>query len=201
MFDFAAKLLMTKSLEFKDGEISLLKNPALLLPVNVVCSMIHELIQEDNYAVAYHMIYSGTKLGVISYSHELVKNFHLKKQELMKIFLQIAALAGYGKIDVKNVDYKLKRAIIHATESPVAQTYVKEYGRSKFFVDVINAGFFAGVFSILFEENVDCIELKCIARGDSECEFIVDSPTKISIRRKQVFEELKVPFLEELSFK
>jgi predicted hydrocarbon binding protein len=81
-------------------------------------------------------------------------------------------LYGLGKMNIISLDNKAKKASIEIKDSTIAYAQLKK-GKTKKSVCTITAGILAGIFSYVFEKDVDCIEKKCKAKGDDSCLFVI----------------------------
>ncbi|MBU1120992.1 4-vinyl reductase, partial [Candidatus Micrarchaeota archaeon] len=63
-------------------------------------------------------------------------------------------------------------------------------GKISFPVDHFVRGILAGLFSNAFHTDLDCLELKCIASGSSECEFIVNKPYEFDFGKETTRKQL-----------
>ncbi len=180
MFRFAAKLLMSNALKLEEGKINIYNIPVILNPADYSVSLIHNLIDDFGYSKAHDLIYKNAKKGTEEYSKELRRNTRSAGRELAKLYTEIVTLAGYGKASITKFSMEEKKVITRFDNSPVAMRYVHMYGASKFPVDIITAGLYAGSFNVLFNQPNEAIETHCIAQGDPYCEFIYANPKKIA---------------------
>ncbi len=81
------------------------------------------------------------------------------------------ALSGWGVYEYISVDLEKKEAIIRVRNSINARGFSKKGSQVCDFL----RGYFAGAFSVLCKEDLNCEEEKCINKGDPYCEFHVYS--------------------------
>ena len=75
---------------------------------------------------------------------------------------------------VENIDNKLNKASITIKESTIALEWQEtNKNKSKSSVCTLTAGVIAGMFSYIFGKQVDCVEVKCRAKGEDYCAFEV----------------------------
>lgn len=87
---------------------------------------------------------------------------------------EIYEVLGYGKFKVVDLDTKKKRSVVNIYNSPIAESYKKNNKKKskKTQCDFI-AGKISGVFSFIFNKKVEAKEVKCLAKGDDFCQFVV----------------------------
>ena len=63
-------------------------------------------------------------------------------------------------------------------------------GKVDFAVDTLLRGVFAGIFSAILKEDVDCVEVECTALNDNVCKFIVKPKKEFDLEKNIVREQL-----------
>jgi len=96
--------------------------------------------------------------------------------------------SGWGKLQRTNLDFEKQHALVSVDNSPVALNCTK----AKLPVDSFLRGFLAGIFSIYFKKNVECVEVKCKALGENYCDFIIKPLEEFNFEKKLVRKQLKV---------
>ena len=43
-----------------------------------------------------------------------------------------------------------------------------------------------------FEADVDCVEVHCVALGESDCEFIIKKPDEFNLENKNVLNQIEL---------
>jgi len=84
-------------------------------------------------------------------------------------------------------DETAKRAIIIVDNSPFANELK---GKVDFHADTILRGIFAGVFSDIFKQDVDCVEAECFALNDKSCKFVIKPKNEFDLEKNIVREQL-----------
>ncbi|MFH8109521.1 MAG: 4-vinyl reductase [Candidatus Aenigmatarchaeota archaeon] len=79
---------------------------------------------------------------------------------------------GWGKIIIEKFDKKKREMILTNYVNPVANCYIKEFGKAKKPIDHYFVGLFEGVIRYVLRSAV-CKEIKCIACGDPACVFVI----------------------------
>lgn len=94
-------------------------------------------------------------------------------EELPSMLEEFFTEGGWGKIQAE-VDFTKKEALVTIENSALArQTNTEEP------VCHFARGFIAGVCDVMFHGSTECLETKCIAKGDAYCEF--------GVKRKQPY--------------
>ena len=174
MFDFVKKLLIARQFTMEKGQITLTNLPVMILPVYVVVNMQKALEKSMGFEKTKKFIYEGTKKGSIEHAREINKRYGLKGKQLVDFLINYLTMAGWGEVNLVNIDIKNKTAVTHFSNS----TFSKYYGFSKNPVDHIMAGSQAGGATVVFGEDADVIETKCVAMGSPYCEFIYKVKSK-----------------------
>ncbi|NIO44865.1 MAG: hypothetical protein GTN36_04930 [Candidatus Aenigmarchaeota archaeon] len=167
MFDFVKKLLFARQFKMERGELDLLGNRVIMFPAWV---FIYILKTSPNFKEISYRLYEGAKKSTKdSFTKLLSEKYGLKRDKLIEWMKNVGELGGWGTFEIKNIDFKKCEAVIYVKNSPMG----KLYGKSKFPVDHIARGMFAGAACVIFN-NDDCeyVETKCVAMGDTLCEFI-----------------------------
>jgi len=174
MLDTFKKLMFARQISFEEGKITLLSQPIFITPAQTFISLYKHLIDELGINKANEILYNASKDAGLKYTSAIKKSYSMSKVDMIKWAANSITLSGWGKVNVVKVDGQQNFAVITVNES----TFAKLWGKSSGPVDVILAGFFAGGESAVFEKNIDVEETKCIAKGDSNCVFVVKNETK-----------------------
>ncbi len=131
------------------------------------------LINELGYEEASEFIYHQGKRGspLIKGFREQFKISDLKKA--VESFAKLTELRGHGELEA-TFDESINGYRFKIVNSPYC-SYFKGLGKV---AGWLTAGLLAGSFEIYTEESYECEEVKCVAKGDDHCEFIV-KPSKI----------------------
>ncbi|MEM3556228.1 MAG: 4-vinyl reductase [Candidatus Micrarchaeia archaeon] len=101
----------------------------------------------------------------------IMKKFGWGRNELIR---QIQPLwSDYGLGVVESILFEEKRVVVRISNNINARTHE----RSSLPVCSFTQGILAGIASEAYNEEYDCEETKCIAMGDSYCEFVL-TPSK-----------------------
>jgi len=161
---FVKKLMFARQFNMEDGKIEFLGDRELLLPVGLVTEF--QAFDEDK-------TYLLAKKSCIAELERMTAKLGVKGPELVKNLTEIYEAFGLGRIEIKDFDVKNGRAIINISDSPVARDYIRKNKSSKHETCNFIAGMLAGIGESIFNKNMEAKEVKCIAKGDSVCQFIV----------------------------
>jgi predicted hydrocarbon binding protein len=114
-----------------------------------------------------------------SFGADIKKEFEITKDFFIA--------SGWGKIDVIDLQQESKRAIIVVENSPFAENL---RGKTKNPVDVLTRAIFAGIFSAIFAEDIDCVETECAAQNQERCKFIIKPKTEFDFTNTIVQNQL-----------
>jgi predicted hydrocarbon binding protein len=92
-------------------------------------------------------------------------------EELPSMLEEFFTQGGWGKIQTE-VDFTMKKAFVTIRNSATARQIETKEPVCHFI-----RGFIAGVCDIMFHGITECLETKCMAKGDAHCEFRVKRKT------------------------
>ena len=140
---------------------------ALVMRVEGVNAMISAVkASEGGNSVAYDQ---GLNFGRWSWE-DLIGTHRPKTKEGLQEMLGIYAAAGWGRVQVLDLDQDHRKARLKMDEG--FECSGPPTGKVGCY---FTAGHFAGVFSAFFGTAVTCEETKCRLKGDSHCEFSVSA--------------------------
>ena len=97
--------------------------------------------------------------------------FQYSAPEVLRSFGFLLQESGWGVVAADMINLETREIVLRVLHSP----FVEEYGPSVEPVCHVLLGLFRGVGRVLFESEVDGVEVHCAARGDSACRFVVTS--------------------------
>ncbi|MHA2329825.1 MAG: V4R domain-containing protein [Candidatus Hodarchaeales archaeon] len=187
MFDVVKKLIFARQLKMEEGKIELLRQPVVISPISAFVIQQKELEKALGPKKAASTIYNGIKMGSIEYNKEIRDFFKMKGRELTDWQCNSVTLSGWGLVKVLRFNPQLRESVIVVEDS----TFAKSYGKSNHPVDNIIAGFAAAKMIVEFGEDMECVETKCISKGDRICEFVSGPREKIEKIRKRIWSNIK----------
>ena len=125
-------------------------------------------------AVEHAKVYGKMKDVFIEEIKQLGKKIGETDEGTIKTLQELFDIYGLGELIIEDIDNKSKQAIVEIKDSTIADEYIeKKRAHSKAGVCAITAGVIAGMFSYIFGKEVDCVEQKCKASGNTNCVFNV----------------------------
>lgn len=168
MFQIVTNLLLHGQLLLEKGKIALLGQRAFLQPAYVMAD-IQRKTEEKGLT---NLVYKSCKLKGVIWFENMYKSFKINKEDVLTWGLNILNLAGYGEITLLSMDKEKKIMLFSLKDSPFA---LELKGTEA--VDQMVRGFAAASGVLVFNEDCDCVEAKCVAEGAPICEFIVKPST------------------------
>jgi len=179
---FLQKLMFVNQFSIAKGKIEILKDNYIMLNARSIL-----VLQEIDQSKVYNAGKKSSEQDI----HKLVKHAqvykNIKNQELkniatlskkigktdegtIKTLETIFEIYGLGKLEIINLDNENSKATLRIRNSTIALAQPKKTSTPSC---SLTAGILAGIFSYIFDKDVDCIENKCIAKKDQSCEFLI----------------------------
>ncbi|MEI7961775.1 MAG: V4R domain-containing protein [archaeon] len=183
MFDVLEKLLALRQVSFDKGRIKIFEQPSSLIPSESFVSMLKELEKEGKENVIYR---AGKHAGE-KWFDSMREKSKLNVDDVAKWGSNIVTLAGWGEAELKEMKRDDGYMVYNLKNSVVAELY----GKTNHCVDHIFRGLVAGAAKVTFKRDVDCVETKCVAKGDPICEFIIQPKQRFDKKNPLVKKQLK----------
>lgn len=182
---FLQKLLFVNQFSINDGKVNLLGSNYVMLESSDII-LLQEIDNSKAYAfgksiakkqisniIEHAKVYNGIKTDSIKSIIELNKKLQGSEDGKIKVLEDLFNLHGLGKLEIVNLDNKNKEAILNIKRSTIAEEYLKNKGKSKGkkCSCVLTAGILAGMFTFLFDKEVECMEEQCLAEAKDVCIF------------------------------
>ncbi len=161
---FLKRLLFARQFYMINGKIEVLGVKQIMLPSDLVLD-----IQNINNK----KIYEITKNGILENIKLLSKKLGASQEGMLKVIEELYETIGTGSLKIIDLDNKNKKGIVRIFNSPLAESSLTKNKRSKEVVCYSISGILAGMFSFLFNDNIDAQEKICLAQGKEYCEFII----------------------------
>lgn len=178
------RLLFINQYNVIDGKIDVLGNRYIMLDAadflvlqDIDSTKIYRSVKDSSKnsmkeLVEHANVYKGIKDQSLKNIADLSQKIGKTDEGVIKTLQSLFEIYGLGKLEILNLDNNNKKALLRVTNSTLANAQLKK-GKSKTTVCTLTSGVLAGIFSYIFKKDVDCIEMKCLAKGDSVCEFNV----------------------------
>lgn len=179
--DFVKRLIFARQFSLIDGNIEILglkhimlSDEAILELQNIDQSKVYSIIKDNtfkNLGKLHAKAYKALKEVSFTDISEFGKKLGSSLGGILKNIEEIYQVYGLGKLSVIDLNNNKKTAVIRVYNSPIAEAYLKK-SKIKACICTVNSAVLAGMFSYLFNKKIDCMEVKCLAKGSSFCEFI-----------------------------
>ena len=181
---FLQKLLYLNKFQMANGKIELFGSRYIMLDANNLLGLqkidktkiyknAKTSAEEDvkevlEHAKVYHLLKESM--------HECTKEVHghlsNNNEGIVNTLRIMFNLYGLGNLKIIHLNNEDKTAILRIVDSTIGLAQLKK-AKTKTCECVLTSGILAGIFSYIFCKNIECIEKKCIARGDKYCEFVI----------------------------
>jgi len=178
------RLLFVNQFNVIDGKIEVLGNRYIMLDASDIL-VLQDIDKTKTYSTAKDMsknnlknlvehasVYKGMKDQSMKNIAELSKKIGKTDDGVIKTLQSLFEIYGLGKLEIMNLDNDKKQVILRIKGSSLGLAQLDKQ-KSKTTVCTLTSGVLAGIFSYIFKKDVDCVENKCIAKGDEVCEFLI----------------------------
>ncbi|MEM3649598.1 MAG: ATPase domain-containing protein [Candidatus Jordarchaeaceae archaeon] len=158
----------------KQGYVDLMGNRIVFLGGDYLSFILKNLFKIYGYENIYQLIYSLEKERGSSFFYPLVKEFKLSDlKDILTYYFKILTLRGLG--DFEMVEFNPDEGFLRfKVFDSLICSQLKELGKP---AGVSIAGIIAGTVEKYTGREYDAQEVRCLAKGDEYCEYIV-RPTK-----------------------
>jgi len=183
MFKTVANLIIQKKLRLEEGKIILFDEAGGMLPMTSFVNIIKllEKIGKEN------VLYVACKESGQDWNQKMFERYKTDKAKYIFEWGEKAVtLAGWGSFKIHKYDFDKNEFVYRLYKSTLAEYY----GKSKQPIDQIARGLFAGSACFLTDKKMDAVETKCIAMGDSYCEFEIKERKKFDLKNALIKKQL-----------
>ena len=131
-----------------------------MLPVNLLKGF-----SSIDASKSYSICKESMKEDIKQYSQKL----GVDGQGLLKNLVNIFDLFGLGDLEIEDVNTESKTAILKIIDKNFRDNYTADDK----ICHTVTAGILAGMFSFVFSDDMNCIEVQCMAFGYDSCKFMV----------------------------
>ncbi len=182
---FLQKLMFVRQFSIDKGKVDILGQNYVLFDAlalfeiqKIDSTKLYSVMKNSSFkniseAVEYAKVYTNVKDVFLSNIAKLSNKIGSTDQGTLMTLKELFNVYGLGDMEIVKLENDKKQALIKISNSTIASEYSKKYSKSKTPVDLIAAAILAGIFSYVFKKQVDCVEDKCIAKGDSYCQFSI----------------------------
>jgi len=177
---FFVELLKTGQVVAEDGTFMFLNEFFLLIPVRTFLKLREKLIKKLGDK-ADEILREVGRYQVAAAIKRYSKTIGFEKLDKIKITefgMNVMNLMGHGVFEMVSFDDKKKKLVVRSKNVPSALEYKLLYGESKKPIDAYICGIWEEAYTRLFNTDVRCTEIKCIACGDPFCQFEIKPAKK-----------------------
>jgi len=161
----------------ESGHLVVFNEFILLIPIIDVIKLRELLINEIGKKKANEIFVKIGEYQVEAAAKRYIKKFNFQnidKIKITKFTSEIINNLGWGRFEIKKMLFEEKRATAILRNSAMAIKYKLLYKEnSKEPIDYWFAGILKKHFSVIFGKKIEVKEVKCMAMGDSHCEFVI----------------------------
>ena len=172
------KLLLMRELKFEPGRISLLQHRSFMATIAVINSI---ALYMDQHPDSIAPIYLGMKnMHKDIWGDTLKKLYHLAPNEYLQKMFELSSPLGWGTSELLKYDDKKTEGLFRTYDAPVGGSFK---GKFKYPAEHFWRAITAGTGISIFNKEIDVIETKCIAHGETYCEFIFMPAEKAALSK------------------
>jgi predicted hydrocarbon binding protein len=177
------RLVKEGKIEFtQDGKIIAFNEHIIQLPVRVLNKLLVLLKENFGENKAQEIMKELGRFQVKQAFQRYLKTLgwkELPKDRIWEFVRQIFLSIGLGKYEVKKINNAYSFSI---SKTPFAEEYLLEYEKQEGTIDYYIAGGIETFLTALLGKPMACEEVKCYAKGDDCCEFIVKPKEEIETK-------------------
>ena len=156
---FLKKLLFARQFFMADGKIEILGKKQVMLPSDVIAAV---------EGIDHELVYNNVKNTVKKDIEDYAKKLGSSEEGILKNIGDIFGTFGLGRLEIVDLDNKKKSCIIRVHNSPLM-----EIKNSKSTSSTMTPAIISGVFSFLFDKEVDAKQTNPSARGFDYYEYVI----------------------------
>jgi predicted hydrocarbon binding protein len=157
----------------EDGKIIGFNEHAIFLPLRVLNKLFVLLKENFGEDKAHEILKELGRFQVQQAFQRYIKILgweKLPKNKIWEFVTQITLSLGLGKYEYRKSNDSY---IISISKTPFAEEFLLEYGKQQSPIDYYISGIFEKGLTALLGKPMICEEVKCYAKGDDCCEFVV----------------------------
>jgi len=163
------KLAAIKEVRFEDGNITLSGQRVLIIPQEFAFAVTDLMVKDKELTgTIYEVVRNKLSVGWAEYIRRRYK-FGDNPRNFVKWLIEVGAFVGWGRHELIKFDSEKLEGILRTYDAPMGILYENKLDHP---VDHIWRGLTSGCATAAFQEDMDWIEIKCIAKGDPYCEFL-----------------------------
>ena|SRR3989344_3101105 len=181
---FYDRYIFTNGLQYIQDNFFLLNMPFAIIPVDIFAGIAENEDRELNIKL-YRAVRESVRKSV---REDFQIDFGISGEKGLDFMQAYFSASGWGKIERTDLNREKAHALVTVTNSPVA----KSCRKAKAPVDTFLRGILAGIFSIYFKKDVDCVETACAALHANHCTFVIKPLAEFDFEKRITREQLRV---------
>lgn len=149
------------------GEFSVIEVPAVIMSIETFVSLQKDAETILGFDGASVLLYEAGKKAGLRWINRFSKEWGLKDNKFIEAVQNFYAELGWGKFSVE--ENSKNELVVRVENSFIA----RGYGNSEVPVCHFLRGYNAGLAEVLRGNEIDAEEVKCAAKGDDCCEFVM----------------------------
>ncbi len=186
MGSFFEKLMLARQISFKEGRIEYLGNSRLMLLSQGFLAMYTESVIDSRKET--YRLYKNCKEDMRDRFIKKITGSHGagSRRGMMELLKGTSEFGGWGTYEFETVEENEHKTIFRMYDGIVSSALK---GKVKKPCDHIFRGLTAGAMSVMFNEDIDCLEISCEAAGDPVCKFVAGRPEFLKSKYLNSFKE------------
>ncbi|VVB92513.1 V4R domain protein [uncultured archaeon] len=157
----------TASWERGKGEFSVIEVPAVIVSIETFVNLQKDAEKILGFDGASMLFYEAGKKAGMRWINRFSTEWGLNDKKFIEAAQNFYAELGWGKFNIEESDEN--ELIVRLENSFIA----RGYGNSEVAVCHFLRGYNAGLAGVLKCKPIDAEEVKCVAKGDDCCEFVM----------------------------
>ncbi len=157
----------TAAWERSRGEFSVIEVPAVIVSIQTFVNLQKEAEKIMGFDGAAVLFYEAGKSAGERWINRFSREWGLKGKRFIEAVQNFYAELGWGKFSVE--ESNKNELVVRVENSFIA----RGYGDSKVAVCHFLRGYNAGMAEVLKGRGIDAEEVRCAAKGDDCCEFVM----------------------------
>jgi len=157
----------------ESGHIIFRGEGGVIIPVRVLNYLFLSLLELGEKGEEIIRKIATIQINLAMKRYQKVFEIRPLEQSLLKILEMMSLFSeslGFGKLKFQIIN---ENTVIFRINSILAKEYFLEFGKSTRCWDIYIGEIIKSFISLNLQKKVECKEVKCIAKGDEICEFIV----------------------------
>ena len=167
--EYIKKLLYTGQIVFEKGKFSVLGHRGVFIFPEMLVHMGTEFEKEVGSRKVYSGIYNAAKIWGGEFTCYFL-NLGIPPEEVPFCCIEVLTMSGWGNIVL--MEFTKDTMMLYLKNLPIPSASGIKTCRLE--ICSVLKGIFAGIYEEIMNCKAVCIEKRCLLKGDSFCEFVVE---------------------------